>query len=35
MGWIKCTERMPDKYSEVLIYTNNPNEILLAYLNLS
>ncbi|EMR0739537.1 DUF551 domain-containing protein [Citrobacter braakii] len=35
MGWIKCTERMPDKYSDVLIYTNNPNEILLAYLNLS
>ena len=34
-NWIKCSERMPEKYTDVLIYTTHPGEILLAYLNKS
>lgn len=34
-NWIKCSERMPDKFVEVLIFTTYPDEILLAYLNKS
>lgn len=34
-NWIKCGERMPEKYTDVLIYTTPPCEILLAYLNKS
>ncbi|MBE0395328.1 DUF551 domain-containing protein [Citrobacter amalonaticus] len=35
MEWIKCTERVPEKYTDILIYTTKPGEILLAYLTSS
>lgn len=33
MEWIKCTERMPEQFKDVLVVAHRPAEILLAYLD--
>lgn len=33
MEWIKCSDRMPERFKDVLVVTHRPTEILLACLD--